>query len=93
MIRSFRCRDTERLARDEPIRRFRAIERQARRKLEMLASAEVLADLRNPPGNRLEPLRGDRDGLHSIRINDQGRLCFRWTDGGAEDVEIVDTHH
>ncbi len=93
MIRSFRCRDTERLAQDEPVRRFRAIERQVRRKLEMLASAEVLADLRNPPGNRLEPLRGDRDGLHGIRINDQWRLSFRWTDGGAEDVEIVDTRH
>ena len=59
----------------------------------MLASAEALADLRNPPGNRLEPLRGDRDGLHSIRINDQWRLYFRWTDSSAEDVEIVDYHH
>ena len=55
-------------------------------------SAEALADLRNPPGNRLQPLRGDRSGLHSIRINDQWRLCFRWTDSGAEDVEIVDDH-
>ena len=93
MIRSFRCRDTERLAQDEPVRRFRAIERQARRKLEMLESAGDLIDLRNPPGNRLEPLRGDRAGLYSIRINDQWRLCFRWTDNGAEDVEIVDYHH
>ena len=59
----------------------------------MLESAGDLIDLRNPPGNRLEPLRGDRAGLYSIRINDQWRLCFRWTDNGAEDVEIVDYHH
>jgi proteic killer suppression protein len=92
MIRSFRCRDTERLFRDEPVRRFRAIERVARRKLLMLSAAEVLDDLRSPPGNRLEALRGDRMGEHSIRINDQWRICFRWQDGHAHNVEIVDYH-
>lgn len=92
MIRSFRCRDTERLANDEPVRRFRAIERVARRKLEVLASARALEDLRVPPGNRLEALVGDRAGQHSIRINGQWRLCFRWANGDAHDVEIVDYH-
>jgi toxin HigB-1 len=91
MIKSFRCRDTELLANDVPVKRFKAIERVARRKLEMLASAERLEDLRCPPGNRLEALKGDRKGQHSIRINDQWRVCFRWDDG-AEDVEIVDYH-
>ena len=90
MIESFRCRDTELLANDEPVKRFKAIERIARRKLEMLASAERLEDLRSPPGNRLEALKGDRKGQYSIRINDQWRVCFRWDDG-AEDVEIVDS--
>jgi len=79
------------LANDEPVKPFRAVERVARRKLEVLASAGRLADLRSPPGNRLEALRGDRKGQHSIRINDQWRICFRWNDG-AEDVEIVDYH-
>jgi len=92
MIRSFRCRDTERLANDEPVRRFAAIERVARRKLEMLASAAKLHDLRFPQGNRLEALKGDRADQHSIRINDQWRICFRWVDGDALDVEIVDYH-
>ena len=91
MIKSFRCRDTEALADDQPVRRFNAIERVARRKLVMLAAATRLDDLRVPPGNRLEALRGDRRGQHSIRINDQWRICFRWNDG-AEDVEIVDYH-
>jgi toxin HigB-1 len=91
MIKSFRCRDTQLLANDEPVKRFKAIERIARRKLEMLASAERLEDLRSPPGNRLEALKGDRKGQYSIRINDQWRVCFRWDDG-AEDVEIVDYH-
>jgi proteic killer suppression protein len=91
MIKSFRCRDTEALANDQPVRQLQAIERIARRKLEMLASANRLADLRSPPGNRLESLKGDRKGQHSIRINDQWRICFRWDDG-AEDVEIVDYH-
>ena len=92
MIRSFRSRDAEKLANDEPVRRFRTIERAARRKLEMLAAAARLDDLRQPPGNRLEALRGDRAGQHSIRVNDQWRICFRWADGDAYDVEIVDYH-
>jgi len=91
MIKSFRCRDTELLSNDQSVKRFEAIERVARRKLEMLASAERLEDLRTPPGNRLEVLKGDRKGQYSIRINDQWRVCFRWHDG-AEDVEIVDDH-
>ena len=91
MIKTFRCRDTEALANDEPVKRFKAIERVARRKLEMLAAAGRLIELRSPPGNRLEALKGDRKGQYSIRINDQWRICFRWVDG-AEDVEIVDYH-
>jgi proteic killer suppression protein len=91
MIKSFRCRDTEALANDQPVKRFMSIERVARRKLEMLAAARRLTELRSPPGNRLEALKGDRKGQHSIRINDQWRICFRWQDG-AEDVEIVDYH-
>ncbi|MFQ5914875.1 MAG: type II toxin-antitoxin system RelE/ParE family toxin [Nitrospinota bacterium] len=92
MIKSFRCKDTEKLFNDEPTRRFQAIERQARRKLEMLAAAGILEDLRVPPGNRLQALRADRKGQCSIRINDQWRICFKWEDGNAEDVEIVDYH-
>jgi toxin HigB-1 len=91
MIRRFRCRDTEALFLDQPVRRLAAIERAARRKLEMLNAAGRLDDLRIPPGNRLEALKGDRKGQHSIRINDQWRLCFTWNDG-AEDVEIADYH-
>ena len=91
MIKSFRCRDTEALANDQPVRRFQAIERAERRKLEMLASASRLQDLKIPPGNKLEALKGDRKGQHSIRVNDQWRICFRWDDG-AEDVEIIDYH-
>lgn len=92
MIRSFRCRDTEKLAEDIGVQRFRAIERIARRKLALLRAARALDDLRVPPGNRLESLRGDRAGQHSIRINDQWRICFRWIDGEAYEVEIVDYH-
>ena len=92
MIRSFRCRDTARLAADQWVRRFASIERLARRKLELLASASRLEDLGVPPGNRLEALRGDRAGQHSIRINRQWRICFRWRDGDAYEVEIVDYH-
>jgi len=92
MIRSFRCRDTARLANDQSMPRFRAIERVARRKLELLASAARLEDLRFPPGNQLEALKGDRVGQHSIRINKQWRICFRWIDRDAYDVEIVDYH-
>lgn len=92
MIRTFRCRDTERLASDLDAPRFRAFERVARRKLELLASAKKLDDLRSPPGNRLESLRGERAGHDSIRINSQWRICFRWVDGDAYEVEIVDYH-
>jgi proteic killer suppression protein len=91
VIRSFRNRDTEQLFADVAVRRFGAIERIARRKLQLLDAAMRLDDLRVPPGNRLEALRGDRAGQHSIRINDQWRICFRW-DGDAYDVEIVDYH-
>ena len=92
MIRSFRDAATARLFADEDVARFRGIERQARRKLLLLHAAGNVNDLRMPPGNRLEALKGDRTGQHSIRINDQWRICFRWRDGGADDVEIVDYH-
>ncbi|HET9407917.1 MAG TPA: type II toxin-antitoxin system RelE/ParE family toxin [Candidatus Sulfotelmatobacter sp.] len=92
MIKSFRCSETERLHRRQQSRRFRAIERNARRKLRQLDAATDLRDLAAPPGNRLEALYGDRKGHHSIRVNDQWRLCFLWRDGNAYDVEIVDYH-
>lgn len=93
MIRSFGDRDTERLWQRERIRTLDPrILRVALRKLAYLDAATSLDDLRSPPGNRLEALRGDRRGQHSIRINDQWRVCFRWTAAGPEDVEIVDYH-
>ena len=92
MIQGFNDRDTERLFNDEDVRRFRAIERQARRKLLLLDTAVSLDDLRMPPGNRLEALSGSRQGQYSIRINNQWRVCFRWQAGGPYDVEIVDYH-
>ena len=92
MIVSFKDADTEALAGGWRVRRFANIESVARRKLRQLQIAGRLEDLRVPPGNRLEPLKGDRAGQHSIRINDQYRVCFRWTTAGAEDVEIVDYH-
>lgn len=92
MIRSFRCPDTERLAQRWAVPQFQAFERVARRKLRQLEIAGRLDDLRIPPGNRLEALRGDRSGQHSIRINGQFRLCFVWTEAGPEAVEIVDYH-
>lgn len=92
MIRSFRCRHTERLASGYPVRRFAAFERAARRKLAQLDAAATLDFLRAPPGNRLEALRGDRAGSYSIRVNDRWRLCFRFLDGDAYDAEIVDYH-
>ena len=92
MIRSFKDAATARLFADEDVARFRAIERQARRKLLLIHGAGTLSDLRSPPGNRLEALKGDRKGQHSIRINNQWRVCFVWRDGGAEDVEILDYH-
>lgn len=93
MIKSFKDRETERVANDERSRRFSAgVQRNAARKLALLDTAISLNDLRIPPGNRLEKLTGDRAGQHSIRINQQFRLCFRWKDGDAYDVEIVDYH-
>ncbi|MCL4790722.1 MAG: type II toxin-antitoxin system RelE/ParE family toxin [Gammaproteobacteria bacterium] len=92
MIRSFRCPDTESLARGDRVRRFANIEAVARRKLRQLQIASCLGDLRVPPGNRLEVLKGKRLGQHSIRVNDQWRICFQWKESGAEAVEIVDYH-
>ena len=93
MIRSFVCPETERLFLDESSRRLPlSIRRVARRKLLLLSQARRLEDLRAPPGNRLEALRGGRSGRHSIRINDQWRLCFRWQGEDAFEVEIVDYH-
>ena len=93
MIGSFLCRHTQTLYEDGVAwRAWHGIIGPALRKLDMLASAAALSDLRSPPGNRLEKLGGDRRGQWSIRINDQWRLCFRWTDARAEDVEIVDYH-
>ncbi len=92
MIKTFKCADTEALFNRQRVRRFVNIEAVARRKLEQLSQAERLDDLRVPPGNRLEALKGVRKGQHSIRVNEQFRVCFRWTKGGAEDVEIVDYH-
>ena len=92
MIVSFKDGDTEKLAGGRRVPRFANIETVARRKLRQLVIAGRLDDLRVPPGNRLEPLKGDRAGQHSIRINDQCRVCFHWAAAGAEDVEIVDYH-
>lgn len=92
MILSFKDADSATLASGERVKRFVGIERVALRKLRQLEIAGVLGDLRVPPGNHLEPLKGDRACQHSIRINDQFRICFHWTAAGAEDVEIVDYH-
>lgn len=92
MIHSFKCADTGTLFRSQAVRRFANIERVARRKLLQLHAATELASLRIPPGNQLEALKGDRKGQHSIRINDQWRVCFVWRDDGAHEVEIVDYH-
>ena len=92
VIKSFRSANTEALFYDRVVPRFRAIERAARRKLLYLGQARTLQDLLVPPGNRLEALKGDRKGQHSIRVNDQWRICFRWENGHAYDVEIVDYH-
>jgi proteic killer suppression protein len=91
-IKSFKCTDTESLFKRQRIKRFTNIESVARRKLEQLDWAGVLDDMRVPPGNRLEALKHDRAGQHSIRINDQFRVCFVWTAEGPKDVEIVDYH-
>ena len=92
MIKTFRCADTEALFKRNRVKRFVNMESIARRKLNLLDAASSLEFLRVPPGNRLEVLRGNRAGQHSIRINDQFRICFRWVGGDAEDVEIVDYH-
>ena len=92
MIQSFRCADTQQLFESGTCRRFASIANVAARKLAQLDAAETLDFLRAPPGNRLEALKGDRAGQYSIRVNDQFRLCFRWTETGPEDVEIVDYH-
>ena len=93
MIESFRCRETERIFRREYSRRLPTdIQKTAFRKLRMLNRSSSVEDLRVPPGNRLEALSGNRKGQHSIRINDQWRICFGWRNGGAHDVEIVDYH-
>ena len=92
MLKTFADRETEALFGGIRVRRFVNIERPARRKLEYLDAAVVLEDLRAPPGNRLEALKGNRAGQHSIRVNDQYRVCFRWRNGDAYDVEICDYH-
>lgn len=92
MIRSFKCADTKALAKGVSVKRFMNIAAVARRKLRQLEIAGRIDDLRVPPGNRLEALKGDPSGHYSIRINDQWRICFYWEAGGAEDVEIVDYH-
>ena len=93
MITSFACKETEKLFHRQASRKLpQAIQRIARRKLEMLDAAETLDDLRIPPSNHLEKLVGDRTGQHSIRINNQWRICFAWQGGNADYVEIVDYH-
>lgn len=92
MILTFADCDTERLFRLERVVRFQAVERAALRKLAMLDAAVGIEDLKAPPGNRLEALKGNRSGQWSIRVNDQWRICFRWRDGRAADVELVDYH-
>ena len=92
MIKTFKCKNTEKLFNDDDVKKFRGISRAARLKLEILNAAVSLKSLRVPPGNRLEQLKGDRKGQHSIRINNQWRICFVWKDENAFDVEIVDYH-
>ncbi|HDS1790673.1 type II toxin-antitoxin system toxin GraT [Pseudomonas putida] len=92
MIQSFSCADTEALFTTGKTRRWSDIKSVAERKLAMLDAATELRDLRSPPGNRLESLSGNRAGQHSIRVNDQWRLCFTWTEHGPVNVEIVDYH-
>lgn len=92
MIKTFKCKKTEKLFSDTFVREFSGFQQQARRKLLMLNAASALHDLESPPGNRLEKLSGDRKGQYSIRINDQWRICFEWKDGNPQNVEIVDYH-
>ena len=91
-IKSFKCADTEKMFKGERVKRFANIQAVAMRKLAILNRAGKLADLRVPPGNRLEALKRDRLGQHSIRVNDQFRVCFVWTGTDVENVEIVDYH-
>ena len=92
VIKSFKSRDAELLFNDDEVKRWRNIQNAARRKLNMLHAATKLSDLKIPPGNRLEKLRGDRQGRYSIRINDQYRVCFEWRESDAYEVEITDYH-
>lgn len=92
MIRTFRCKKTEKLFKDCLVREFSSFQQQARKKLLMLNAAKILKDLEVPPGNRLEKLVGNRSGQYSIRINDQWRICFEWDNGAATNVEIIDYH-
>jgi proteic killer suppression protein len=92
VIKSFRCQDTRKLFETGKSARFGSILKVATRKLTQLEAAATLEFLRSPPGNRLEALKGDRQGQYTIRVNDQWRICFRWTPAGPEDVEIVDYH-
>ena len=92
MIKTFRSKETEQLHARQRVKRFRAFERVAQRKLRQLDIATELRDPASPPGNHLEALKGGRKGQHSIRINDQWRICFLWRDADAFDVEIVDYH-
>lgn len=92
MIKSFKCTDTEKLSKGHRVKKFVNIAKVARRKLRQLEIANRLDDLKVPPGNHLETLKGDRSGQYSIRVNNQWRVCFFWTNAGAEDVEIVDYH-
>jgi proteic killer suppression protein len=91
-IQSYKCRDTAALMRNGTNRRFANIGSVALRKLDYLNAALALSDLIAPPGNRLEALKGNRSGQHSVRVNDQWRICFIWTDAGPTDVEICDYH-
>jgi len=91
-IKSFKCAETERMFKGERVKRFANIQAGAMRKLAILNRAGNLDDLRVPPGNRLEALKRDRLGQHSVRVNDQFRVCFVWTGADAENVEIVDYH-
>lgn len=92
MIKSFCCKETQKLFETGRSKKFGSIAKVARRKLAQLDAAETLAFLASPPGNRLEAMAGDRPGQHSIRINDQWRVCFRWTEAGPEDIEIIHYH-
>ncbi len=93
MIKSFRDRDTERIFNRQRVKRFPlSLQKLAQRKLALIDSADLIVDLKIPPGNRLEKLSGDRKGQYSIRVNDQWRICFKWKSGQAIDVEIADYH-